>query len=102
MKETMECEEKRRYHQDVKNRMRTSKKNIDVLTMTFNVKLLLSRLFCFMFVIDENFLFVNFKDMLKRLLEMLKNHSSENLRFLSFQFNFIEYDTPKETKGNGF
>lgn len=29
--------------------------------------------------------------MVKKLLEMLKNHTNESLRFLSFRFNFNEY-----------
>ena len=56
MREAMEYEERRRYHQEVKNRMRTNKNNIGILKTTFNVKLVLS-IFCFIVMLVINDIF---------------------------------------------
>lgn len=61
-----EAAERRRYNTEVRPKVKATKTQIALLKNSFT-------------------------DMVKKLLEMLRNHHNESLRFLSFRFNFNEY-----------
>ncbi|RNA07269.1 gamma-tubulin complex component 3 -like protein [Brachionus plicatilis] len=65
-KAAMDNAERKRYHGEVKPKIRNAKNQLSILKNSFS-------------------------EMVKNLLEALKNHPNESLRFLSFRFNFNEY-----------
>jgi hypothetical protein len=64
----LDTAERKRYNQEVKSKIKSSRNQFEILKSSFN-------------------------GMVKKLLDMLKNHPNESLRFLSFRFNFNEYYT---------
>jgi gamma-tubulin complex component 3 len=62
----IETSEKRRYNQEIRPEIKRAKNQASIIKTSFS-------------------------DLVRKLLELLKNHHNESLRFLSFRFNFNEY-----------